>query len=128
MFLFALLTCTWFALTFLPRLLGLRGVTAFYAIVGLLAGGIGTTLWATAQSKTPPATMGLMSGLMNPFPLLGMAVMQGVTGAIVNSAGKVGDGYAPEGYRNAFFVLLIIAAACFVLCVVFRSRLSTKKP
>ncbi len=125
--LFALLTCAWFALTFLPRLLGLGGVTVLYAVVGLLAGGIGTTLWATAQAKTPPAIMGLMSGLMNPFPLLGMAVMQGVTGAIVNRAGKVGDVYAPEGYRNAFFLLLVIAAACFVLCCVFRKRLSTKK-
>lgn len=125
-FLCALLTCTWFALTFLPRLLGLGGVTALYAIVGGLAGGVGTTLWATAQAKTPPAVMGLMSGLMNPFPLLGMAVMQGVTGAIVNHAGKVGDVYAPEGYRNAFFLLLLIAAACFVLCLVFRKRLSTK--
>jgi sugar phosphate permease len=127
-FLLALLTCTWFALTFLPRLLGLGGVTALYAIVGLLAGGIGTTLWATVQAKTPPVIMGLMSGLMNPFPLLGMAVMQGVTGAIVNRAGKVGDVYAPEGYRNAFFLLLLIAAACFVLCFVFRKRLSTKRP
>jgi sugar phosphate permease len=126
-FLLALLTCTWFALTFFPRLLGLGGVTVLYAVVGLLAGGIGTTLWATAQSKTPPAIMGLMSGLMNPFPLLGMAVMQGVTGAIVNRAGKVGDVYAPEGYRNAFFILLLIAAACFVLCVLFRKHLSTKR-
>jgi sugar phosphate permease len=127
-FLFALLTCAWLALTFLPRLLGLGGVTALYAIVGGIAGGVGTTLWATAQAKTPPAIMGLMSGLMNPFPLLGMAVMQGVTGAIVNRAGKVGSVYAPEGYRNAFLLLFFIAAVCFVLCVVFRSRLSTKKP
>jgi MFS family permease len=127
-FLCALLTCTWFALTFLPRLLGLGGVTALYAVVGGLAGGVGTTLWAIAQSKTPATVMGLMSGLMNPFPLLGMAVMQGVTGAIVNRAGKVGEVYAPEGYRNAFLVLLVIAAACFVFCVVFRKRLSTKKP
>jgi predicted MFS family arabinose efflux permease len=127
-FLSALLSCAWFALAFLPQLLGLGGVTALYAVVGLLAGGIGTTLWATAQAKTPPAIMGLMSGLMNPFPLLGMAVMQGVTGAIVNRAGKVGNLYAPEGYRNAFLVLLLIAAACFVLCVVFRKRLSTKRP
>jgi hypothetical protein len=53
--------------------------------------------------------------------------MQGVTGAVVNHAGKVGDLYKPEGYRNAFFLLLLIAAACFVLCLVFRKRLSTKK-
>jgi sugar phosphate permease len=125
--LFTLLTCAWFSLTFLPRLLGLGGVTALYAIVGLLAGGIGATLWATAQAKTPPAVMGIMSGLMNPFPLLGMALMQGVSGAIVNRAGKVGDVYSPEGYRNAFFVFLLIAAACFVLCVLFRKHLSTKK-
>ena len=126
-FLLALLTCTWFALALLPRLLGLGGVTVLYAAVGGLAGGIGTTLWATAQSKTPSAIMGLTSGLMNPFPLLGMAVMQGVTGAIIDRAGKVGDVYAPEGYRNAFFLLFLIAAACFVLCVVFRNRLSTER-
>jgi MFS family permease len=125
--LLSLLTGTWFALAFLPRLLGLGGVTALYPIVGGLAGGVGTTLWATAQSKTPPAIMGLMSGLMNPFPLLGMAVMQGVTGAIVNSAGKVGHVYAPEGYRNAFSLLLVVAAACLILCLVFRNRLSTRK-
>lgn len=126
--LLALLTGTWLMLTFFPRFLGLGGVTALYAIVGILAGGISTTIWATAQAKTPPAVMGLMSGLMNPFPLLGMAVMQGVTGAIVNRAGKIGDVYAPEGYRNAFFTLLLIAAVCFVLCVLFRRHLSTKKP
>ena len=125
--LLALLTCTWLMLTFFPRFMGLGGVAALYAIVGLLAGGISTTIWATAQAKTPPAVMGLMSGLMNPFPLLGMAVMQGVTGAIVNRAGKVGDVYAPEGYRNAFFLLLLISAVCFALCVVFRKRLSTKR-
>lgn len=126
-FLFVLLTCTWFSLTFLARPLGVKGVMALYAVLGGIAGGLGTTLWATAQAKTPPAIMGLMSGLMNPFPLLGMAVMQGVTGAIVNRAGKVGDLYAPEGYRNAFFVLLLIAAACSALCVIFRTRLSTQK-
>ena len=126
-FLFALLTLAWFALTFLPPLLGLGGVTAFYAVVGLIAGGLGTTLWAIAQAKTPLPIIGLMSGLMNPFPLLGMAVMQGVTGAIVNRAGKVGDVYAPEGYRNAFLLLLLIAAACLALCVAFGNRLSTKK-
>jgi len=125
-FLFAFLTCSWFALTFLAHPLGVKGVMVIYAVLGGLAGGLGTTLWATAQGKTPSAIMGLMSGLMNPFPLLGMAVMQGVTGTIVDHAGRVGDVYAPEGYRNAFFILFVIAAACFVLCVVFRKHLSTK--
>jgi hypothetical protein len=56
-----------------------------------------------------------------------MAVMQGVTGAIVNRAGKVGEIYAPEGYRNAFSLIVLIVIACLVLCVVFRGRLPTKK-
>jgi len=60
--------------------------------------------------------------------LLGMAVMQGVTGAIVNRAGEVGGIYAPEGYRNAFLILLLIAATCFALCLLFRSQLSTRTP
>ncbi len=127
-FLLTLLTCAWFSLTFLARPLGVRGVMVLYAVLGGVAGGLGTTLWATAQAKTPSAIMGLMSGLMNPFPLLGMAVMQGMTGAVVDRAGKVGEVYSPEGYRNAFLILFIIAAACFALCVVFRNRLSTKRP
>ncbi|MGE5838442.1 MAG: MFS transporter [Deltaproteobacteria bacterium] len=126
-FLLGMLTCAWFALTFLPRVLGLGGVAVLYAIVGGLAGGTGTTLWATAQAKTTPAIMGLMSGFMNPFPMLGMAIMQGVTGALINRAGKVGDVYAAEGYRDAFLVLLLIAALCFALCLAFRSCLSTRK-
>jgi sugar phosphate permease len=126
-FLFAFLTSTWFSLAFLAQPLGVKGVSVVYAAIGSLSGGLGATLWATAQAKTPPAIMGLMSGLMNPFPLLGMAVMQGVTGAIVNRAGKVGEVYAPEGYRNAFLLLLLIIVACFVLCVVFRRRLSTRE-
>jgi len=127
LFLLALLTSSWFALTYFPLQVGIGGVMVLYGAVGGLAGGIGTTLWATAQAKTPSSIMGLMSGLMNPFPLLGMAVMQGVTGAIVDRAGKVGDVYAPEGYGNAFFLLFLITAACLVLCVVFRKRLSTKQ-
>jgi len=51
-FLLASLTCAWFALTFLPRMLGLGGVAALYAVVGGLSGGIGTTLWAASQAKT----------------------------------------------------------------------------
>jgi MFS family permease len=98
-----------------------------YALVGGLTGGLGTTLWAVAQERTPQAILGFMSGLLNPFPLLGMAVMQGVTGAIVDRAGKVGEVFAPEGYRNAFLVLLLIAASCFILCAAFRNRLSAQE-
>jgi sugar phosphate permease len=126
-FLLALITCSWFSLTFLSHQFGLGGVMVLYGLLGGLAGGIGTTLWAVAQERTPPAILGLMSGLLNPFPLLGMAVMQGVTGVIVDHAGKAGEAFAPEGYKQAFLVLLLIAASCFILCTAFRNRLSARE-
>jgi MFS family permease len=126
-FLLAFLTCSWFSLTFLPHQFGLGGVMVLYALVGGLAGGLGATLWAVAHEITPPAILGFMSGLLNPFPLLGMAVMQGVTGALVDRAGKVGEVFAPAGYKSAFLVLLLTAASCFIFCTGFRNRLSTQK-
>lgn len=126
-FLIALLACTWLALTFLSCQLGIRGVMILYAVLGSLSGGLGTTLWATVQAKTPSTIMGLMSGLMNPFPLLGIAVMQGVTGKIIDHAGKVGNVYASKGYRNGFFIILLVVVFCLILSVIFRDRLSTEK-
>jgi len=73
-------------------------VTALYAVSMLAADR--TTLWATAQAKTR-CRYGSHVRSHEPFPLAGMAVMQGVTGAIVNRAGKW-RGLRARGYRNAF--------------------------
>jgi len=117
------LTLTWLAITFLGASLGLGGMIAAFTILGAVCGGMGTSLWATVMQGTPERMLGLTTGLLNPFPLLGMAVMQGLTGAILDRTGKIGEMYPPEAFRDAFAFCLLASALCLVLCVVSRRRL-----
>lgn len=119
----AALTVTWLAITLLGASLGLGGMIAAYTILGTVCGGMGTSLWASVMQSTPERMLGLTTGLLNPFPLLGMAVMQGVTGAILDRTGKVGGMYPPEAFRDAFAVCLLASVFCLVLCASSRKRL-----
>jgi MFS family permease len=103
--------------------LGLGGMIAAFTIMGAVCGGMGTSLWATVLQTTPESMVGLTTGLLNPFPLLGMAVMQGLTGAVLDRTGKIGEIYPPEAYRDAFALCLLASALCLVLCIASRKRL-----
>jgi sugar phosphate permease len=118
-------TGCWVALTFGAAFLGTGGFLPLLTIMGVAAGGAATTLWAIVRETTRARIFGLTSGLLNPFPLLGMAVMQGWTGAILDHTGKVNGAYPPQAYREAFLVCLLIAAFCLVLCVWFRKGISS---
>jgi sugar phosphate permease len=117
------LTGTWLAITFLGGSLGVPGMIAAFALLGAVSGGMATSLWATVLQTTPEPMIGLTTGLLNPFPLLGMGVMQGWTGAILDRTGKIGGIYPPEAYGNAFAFCLLASALCLVLCVASRKRL-----
>ena len=117
------LTTTWLAITFLGSSMGLGGMIAAFTILGAVCGGMGTSLWATVLQTTPERMLGLTTGLLNPFPLLGMAIMQGLTGAILDHTGKIGEIYPPEAYRNAFAVCLLASVFCLFLCLAWRKRL-----
>ena len=121
------LTATWLAITFLGSSLGLGGMIAAFAVLGAVCGGMGTSLWATVLQTTPERMLGLTTGLLNPFPLLGMAIMQGLTGAVLDHTGKIGAMYPPEAYRNAFALCLLVSALCLLLCVASRKRLIHSK-
>lgn len=103
--------------------MGLGGMIAAFTILGAVCGGMGTSLWATVLQTTPERMLGLTTGLLNPFPLLGMAIMQGLTGAILDHTGKIGEIYPPEAYRNAFAVCLLASVFCLFLCLAWRKRL-----
>ena len=121
--LLAALTGTWLAITFVGGSLGLGGMIAAFALLGAICGGMGTSLWATVLQITPERMLGLTTGLLNPFPLLGMAIMQGLTGAILDRTGRIGGIYPPQAYRDAFTFCLLASALCLVLCVASRKRL-----
>jgi sugar phosphate permease len=121
------LSAAWVFLTYGAPVLGVTGVIPLFLFFGAATGGMGTTLWAVAREKTPSHILGLTTGLLNPFPLLGMAVMQGWTGAILDRTGKIEGMYPPEAFRNAFSLCLVIAVICLGLCIGFRKQLSTKQ-
>ena len=121
------LSAAWVFLTYGAPVLGVTGVIPLFLFFGAATGGMGTTLWAVAREKTPSHILGLTTGLLNPFPLLGMAVMQGWTGAILDRTGKIEGMYPPEAFRNAFSLCLVIALICLGLCIGFRKKLSTKQ-
>jgi sugar phosphate permease len=122
--LLAVLTGAWLALTFAGDKLGVGGMIAVFAVMGGVSGGLGTSLWATVLQITPQSMLGLVTGLLNPFPLLGGAVMQWWTGAVLDRTGKVNGIYPPEAYRDAFFLCLVAAALCLVICLATRRHLS----
>jgi sugar phosphate permease len=120
--LLVVLTGAWLALAFAGGALGAGGMIIVLAVLGAVAGGLGTSLWATVLQITPQPMLGMVTGLLNPFPLLGMAVMQGLTGAVLDRTGKINGIYPPEAYRDAFTLCLIAAALCLVLCLATRKH------
>ena len=94
--------------------------------MGGIAGGFATNLWAFVRETTSSNILGLTSGLLNPFPLLGPAILQGWTGAIVNRVSKVNGIYPSAAYKDAFIVFLLFIVICLILCAVFRKLLPKK--
>lgn len=127
MILLIVLTGTWIALTFSGAALGLSGMIIVFTVFGAVGGGLGTSLWAIVLQTTPDSMVGTTTGFLNPFPLLGMAIFQGWTGAILDRTGKIGELYPPEAYKNAFTLCLIASVLCLALCVASRTRLIRSK-
>ena len=118
-----MLIIIWIILTFETQTHGGWALSMLLFVMGGTAGGFATALWTLVRETTPGPIMGLTSGLLNPFPLMGMAIMQSWTGAILDRVGRVNGIYPTEAYRHVFLVFLITVCCCLVLCTLFRKRL-----
>lgn len=121
--LLALMTGIWAILALGFHSIATGGMIVLLLAMGGIAGGFATNLWALVRETTSGPILGLTSGLLNPFPLLGPAILQGWTGAIVNRMDRVNGIYPPAAYKSAFTVCLIFIICCLILCVVFRKLL-----
>ncbi|MGM0382817.1 MAG: MFS transporter [Thermodesulfobacteriota bacterium] len=126
LWLLALMMGVWAILALGSHIIATMGMIVLLLAMGAIAGGFATNLWALVRETTSNHILGLTSGLLNPFPLLGPAILQGWTGAIINRMDKVNGLYPPAAYKNAFIVCLIFIIICLVLCAVFRNLLSTR--
>jgi MFS family permease len=113
-------TLTWVGIIFFFRALGIVGLSMMLLVMGIVAGGFISVLWGIVRETTPVETMGLTSGMLNPAPFFGVAVLQVLTGAILDWAGRIGDLYTLSGFKNAFIACLLVIVICLFLSFYFR--------
>jgi predicted MFS family arabinose efflux permease len=116
----------WTGLTYGWAFLGIRGMIPALFLMGASSAAFATAFWALVRETTPKPIMGSISGLLNPAPFMGVAILQVVTGAILDRVGRVGEAYPPEAYQDAFLLCLLINLAGLLLCVAFREHLAGK--
>jgi sugar phosphate permease len=126
LFLLVLATGTWAILSFAYLALGTGAMITLLLLIGGIAGGFATNLWTLVREMTPSHILGLTSGLLNPFPFLGPAILQILTGAILDQTGRIDGMYPLEAYRDAFLVFVLITAGCLALCAILRKQLRRK--
>jgi MFS family permease len=125
--LLSILAGMWTSITFFPQEMGYVGLAMILFIMGAAAGGMATTVWGTVQESTPSRNLGTTTGLLNIFPLLGMAVMQGITGAMVDRAGRMHGLQSPAAFRDAFLICLGGIVVCLLLCIWIRRDIAGEK-
>ncbi|MBW2603545.1 MAG: MFS transporter [Deltaproteobacteria bacterium] len=108
-------TLAWVGIVFFFSQLGTVGLSMMLLVMGIAAGGFISALWGIVQETTPWEILGLISGILNPAPFLGVAAFQVLTGAILDRSGRVGDLYPLSGFRNAFSICLFGIVICLVL-------------
>jgi hypothetical protein len=113
----------WFTLALGNAHLGPGPVILLLLVMGGTAGGFASTLWAIVRETTNPRILGVTSGLLNPAPFFGVAVLQVATGAVLDRIGRVDGVYPPAAYKDAFLLCALIMAFCLVLVCCFRKTL-----
>lgn len=89
---------------------GIIFISSLFLCLGVAAGGLATSFWGVVRAATPTRYLGITTGLLNPAPFLGSALMQVLTGAILDCVGKERGLYPPHGYELAFWACA--AGAC----------------
>lgn len=110
-----LYSLTWIGIIFFYSNLGITGISLMLLLMGIAGGGFISTLWGIVQETVPSDILGLISGMLNPAPFLGVAAFQVLTGAILDQSIRVGDLYPLSGFRNAFLICLFGNVICLVL-------------
>jgi sugar phosphate permease len=115
---------TWGLLAFFSDALNREFLGALLFIIGFFIGGLSISMWTLVKQTTDQEILGLVTGLLNPFPMLGMAVFQSWTGAFLDSAGKGKGLQSLEAYESLFGCFFGVTAVCVLLYVFFVPRQS----
>ncbi len=113
---------SWIGITFCHAWLGAVGLSIMLLGMGVVAGGFISVFWGVIRETTPDKTLGMVSGVLNPAPFLGVAVFQVVTGAILNRTERMDGLYPLSGFTDAFSVCVIVIAVCLGMSFFLRNR------
>jgi sugar phosphate permease len=128
LFLLLIQMLTWGFLAFFSDGLNKGTIAILLFIVGLFIGGLSILIWTLVEQTTEQEILGLVTGLLNPFPILGMAVFQSWTGAFLETVGKARGLQSVEAYQSLFACFFVVTAACvFLFLFLKRLELSTAK-
>ena len=103
---------SWIGITFCYTWLGAVGLSVMLLVMGLAGGGFISVFWGVIRETTPEKTLGMVSGLINPAPFVGVAVFQVVTGTILNRTEPIDGLYPLSGFTDAFSVCVLVIAVC----------------
>jgi hypothetical protein len=123
----AIETIIWIFITFYSYVLGKGGMAVLLLVMGGTAGGLGTTIWSLVRETTDSSILGITTGLLNPSPILGAAILQAWTGAMLDRAREVTDILQPLTYRGAFLFCLSTLGICLIVCGFLRRYLFVKE-
>jgi sugar phosphate permease len=119
----------WVIFTFGWRIIGIPAMAPVLFLLGALTGGFIIGLWALVNETTAREVLGSVSGFLNTAPFLGVAVMQIVTGWLLDRFGRMAEGtYPPDAFQAAFLSCFLVIAGCLALCIGFRKQLSKPRP
>jgi sugar phosphate permease len=111
----AIYVTSWIGITFCHSWLGAVGLSIMLLGMGIVAGGFISVFWGLIREITPDKNMGMVSGLLNPAPFLGVAIFQVVTGTILNRTERIDGLYPMSGFMDAFTVCVVIITLCLGL-------------
>ncbi len=103
---------SWIGITFCHAWLGAVGLSVMLLCMGFVGGGFISVFWGVIRETTPEKNLGMVSGLLNPAPFLGVAVFQVITGTILNRTERVDGLYPLSGFSDAFSVCVVVVAVC----------------
>ncbi len=124
----AIYIISWIGITFCYSWLGAVGLSVMLLGMGLVAGGFISVFWGVIRETTPGKTLGMVSGLLNPAPFLGVAIFQVVTGAILNRTERINGLYPMSGFTHAFSVCVVVIVVCLGLSFFLKNDRKQQHP
>ncbi len=104
--------------------LNLPFLYVLFFLLGTFASGIVVIGFTAAKELFPTQIVGTSIGMINLFPFAGGALLQPLTGFILDCTGKLGNVYSIQAYRISFGGFLLIAIVALISVPFMKETLS----